>query len=313
VPTKHIDDASFTLAEETLVKAVVLTKMAVKESEVLSLLIHKGAEAITPVDILTRLVASPAAWAEIFSQVLNECGEHYPKEYIRTIWEFREKADRHSGTWRQYRTDAIHQHISDAGKRLQKLHDFTLSRLEPAYELETEEDKLHHEQWLNETLRKMDDALGSVSGSALGSLTDEERQMLNLMMESEDFQVLFEPMPEKRRSDGSHEFCIRAARFPNPAQGGLMALLADLKGTGLKLTWHSSDLHKWLQEHPGLEVSDLVIQLFAFSDEGSFTLTGEAEQTEQDVMKCLKAHGIEPISSGAVMATLNRAAAAARP
>lgn len=73
-------------------------------------------------------------------------------------------------------------------------------------------------------------------------------------------------MPVKRRSDRSHEFTIRAARFPNPALAGLMALLADLKGVGLKLTWHRSVLHEWLQKRLGHDVRDLVINRFSISD-----------------------------------------------
>ncbi|KDA94264.1 hypothetical protein [Pantoea agglomerans] len=310
MPTKHIDDASYTLAEETLVKAVVLTKKAVKDSDILSLLIHKGAETVTPVDILTRLGASPTAWAEIFNQVLEECSPHYPLEYISTFKEFREKADLYSATWREYDTVRIHQHICDAGQRLQKLSDFTFSQLEPDFELETEEEKQGHEQWLSGQIRKMNDALATLDGSALGALSDDDRSLMTMMMESEDFQVRFLPLPDKRRADGRHEFTVHAARFPNAAQAGLMALLDDLKSAGLKLTWHRYELNAWLQERPQHDADDLVIDLFALADEGRFTFKGNAELAEENVRKCLTAHDIGPISSGTVMATLEHAVAA---
>lgn len=313
MPTKHIDDASFTLAEETLVKAVVLTKMAVKESEVLSLLIHKGAETITPVDILTRLGASPTAWADIFNHVLDECGAHYPQEYIDTEWVFREKAEKHSATWKEYNTDAIHQHICDAGKRRQKLGRIKFLQLAPDSEIETEEEKQRHEEWLSEQVRKMDDALGTVDGSALGSLSDDQRKLLELMMESDKFQVRFVPLPGQRRSDERYDFTVHTSRFPDAAQARLVALLGDLKNAGLQLTWHRSALDNWLQEHRGDNVQALVINLFISSDERRFTYTGDGEQAAEAVKKCLKTHGIDPLPSGAVTATLERTIAADQP
>ena len=307
MPTKHIDDESYGLAQKVLVNAVVLTKMSIKDSGMLSLLLQKGAETITPVDILPHFGASPSGWADIFNQVLDECSPHYPQEYINTLYEFREKSDRYSATWREYNTTGIHQHICDAGKRLQRLRDFSFSNLEPAFELESEEEKQQHEQWLSEQILKMDDALPTVNGSALGALGEDQRALMEMMMESSEFQVRFLPVPERRRADGRHEFTVCAARFPNAAQAGLKALLDDLKSAGLKLTWHRQTLNDWLQEHPELDVDDLVLAFFMCADEGQFTLTADGEQTEESVKKCLKAHGIGPISSGAVMAALDKA------
>ncbi|WP_456311509.1 hypothetical protein [Serratia proteamaculans] len=313
MPTKHIDDASYELAQKALVDAVVLTKTSIKDSGMLSLLLQKGAETITPVDILTYFGASPSGWADIFSQVLAECSPYYPQEYIRTFWQFRKMADRHSGTWKQYHTDAIHQQICDAGKRLQKLHEIIFSEFQYGFDPETEEEKQEHEQWLSGQISKMDDALATVDGSALGALGDDDRRLMAMMLESGDFQVRFLPVPEKRRADDRHEFTVRAARFPNAAQAELTELLDELKSDGLKLTWHRSTLNVWLQERPEHDVKDLVIDLFAPADEGRFTFEGNAELAEENVRKLLTVHDIGAVYSGAVMATLNRAAAAARP
>ncbi|WP_456311514.1 hypothetical protein, partial [Serratia proteamaculans] len=235
------------------------------------------------------------------------------QEYINNEYVFREKADRYSATWRQYETAGIHQHICDAGKRLQRLRDFTFPELQPDFEPVTEEEKQEFEQWLSGQIGKMDDALATVDGSALGALGDDDRRMMTMMMESEDFQVNFLPVPGLRRADGSHEFTVRAARFPNAAQEILTALLDELKSDGLKLTWHRYDLNDWLQERPQHDVDTLVIDLFGPAEEGRFTFKGNAELAEENVRKLLTVHGIEGISYATVMDTLKRAVAAGQP
>lgn len=88
-----------------------MTNTAVKESEILALLINIGAERLTEVDILTRLSVAPAGWNKIFNQVLDECGAQFPQEYISTPVMFRKKADKFSAAWKKYGIGTIHQHI----------------------------------------------------------------------------------------------------------------------------------------------------------------------------------------------------------
>lgn len=88
-----------------------------------------------------------------------------------------------------------------------------------------------------------------------------------------------------------------------------MTLLDDLKSAGLKLTWHRYQFNAWLRERPQHDADNLVIDLFALADKGRFTFKGNAELAEENVMKCLTAHDIGPISSGTVMAILERTVA----
>ena len=305
MPTKHIDDATFALAEENLVKAVMLTHTAVKESEMLALLIRKGAQTITPLDILTQLPVANAGWNVIFSKIMDECAAQYPEEYISTPREFSEMAEKHSATWKEYRNDAVHQHICDAGKRLQKLSEFRLSKLEPEYELDSDDEKQHHEKWLRKQIQKMDDALNGVDGSALGSLKDDERELLDMMMESTDFQVSFQPLPDKRRSDGRYDFSVHASRFPNMQQSALLGLLDDLKATGLKLSWSRVKLNEWLQEHAIDDLDELVFGIFSPLNEKNFTLSSEAKPARHVINDILKKHGVGLIFSAAVIKLLD--------
>lgn len=53
MPTKHIDDLTWKRVQEEHVKAVVLTKMSIKDTEILKILIKKGLENIKEEDYIT--------------------------------------------------------------------------------------------------------------------------------------------------------------------------------------------------------------------------------------------------------------------
>lgn len=52
VPSKHIDDLTWKKVQEEHVKAVVLTKTSIKDTEILKILIRKGLESISENDYL---------------------------------------------------------------------------------------------------------------------------------------------------------------------------------------------------------------------------------------------------------------------
>lgn len=52
MPTKHIDEITWKKVQEEHVKAVVLTKTSIKDTEILKILIKKGLENITEADYL---------------------------------------------------------------------------------------------------------------------------------------------------------------------------------------------------------------------------------------------------------------------
>lgn len=52
MPSKHIDDQTWRKVEKATVDAVVLTKVSLKDTEILKLLIKKGLESIQPDDYI---------------------------------------------------------------------------------------------------------------------------------------------------------------------------------------------------------------------------------------------------------------------
>ena len=52
MPSKHIDDQTWRKVEKATVDAVVLTKVSLKDTEILKLLIKKGLESIQPEDYI---------------------------------------------------------------------------------------------------------------------------------------------------------------------------------------------------------------------------------------------------------------------
>lgn len=50
MPTKHIDDTTWRRVEKETVKAVIATQRAIKDTEILKILINKGLENITEDD-----------------------------------------------------------------------------------------------------------------------------------------------------------------------------------------------------------------------------------------------------------------------
>jgi len=52
VPSKHIDDATWKKVQDETVRAVVLTKTSLKDTEILKILIRKGIEKITEDDYI---------------------------------------------------------------------------------------------------------------------------------------------------------------------------------------------------------------------------------------------------------------------
>ena len=52
MPSKHIDDQTWRKVEKATVEAVVLTKVSLKDTEILKLLIKKGLESIQPEDYM---------------------------------------------------------------------------------------------------------------------------------------------------------------------------------------------------------------------------------------------------------------------
>ena len=52
MPTKHIDDLTWKKVQEEHVKDVVLTKMSIKDTEILKILIKKGLDNITDDDYI---------------------------------------------------------------------------------------------------------------------------------------------------------------------------------------------------------------------------------------------------------------------
>lgn len=52
MPTKHIDDLTWKKVQEEHVKAVILTKISIKDTEILKILIKKGLENITEEDYI---------------------------------------------------------------------------------------------------------------------------------------------------------------------------------------------------------------------------------------------------------------------
>lgn len=51
MPTKHIDDQTWRLVEKRTVEAVVATRVSIKETEMLTMLIKKGLENLNEDDI----------------------------------------------------------------------------------------------------------------------------------------------------------------------------------------------------------------------------------------------------------------------
>lgn len=52
MPSKHIDDFTWKKVQEETVKAVILTKTSIKDTEILKILIKKGIENITDEDYI---------------------------------------------------------------------------------------------------------------------------------------------------------------------------------------------------------------------------------------------------------------------
>lgn len=52
MPSKHIDDQTWRRVEKATVDAVVLTKVSIKDTEILKLLIKKGLETVKPEDYI---------------------------------------------------------------------------------------------------------------------------------------------------------------------------------------------------------------------------------------------------------------------
>lgn len=308
VPTKHIDDASYALAEENLVKAVMLTQTAIKESEILALLIRKGAQTITPLDILSQLPVATSAWNNIFMKVMDECAAHYPKDFIRTPQEFCKHANKFSTTWQEYRNDEVHKKIRTAGERLRVISEMILSHLESTYYLETEEEKQRHEEWLIKKHKEMHEGLPAINGNMLGALSESEKDLLEMMLESDNFQVSFTPVPERRREEGQQEFTVRVSPFPNATQAALLGLLDELKAVGLKLKWRRTELNHWLQDRTDDELDDLVFSLFTPLDDSMFSFTGDYEKALTTVKACLKEKGAGLMSNSPVTHLLTRLA-----
>lgn len=52
MPTKHIDENTWKKVQDETVKAVILTKTSIKETEMLQILIKKGLESMTDEDYI---------------------------------------------------------------------------------------------------------------------------------------------------------------------------------------------------------------------------------------------------------------------
>jgi hypothetical protein len=52
MPTKHIDEHTWKKVQDETVKAVILTKTSIKETEMLQMLIKKGLESMTEDDYI---------------------------------------------------------------------------------------------------------------------------------------------------------------------------------------------------------------------------------------------------------------------
>jgi len=168
--------------------------------------------------------------------------------------------------------------------------------------MDSDEEKKHHEQCISEQFDQMNASLETIDGSALGCLTDAERHL----MESDDFQVRFMPLPDKRRSEGQHEFTVHLSRFPNMYQAALLTLLDRLKDAGLKLTWTRNSLHEWLEDHAVNTLDDMAISLFTALETDAFTFSGDYKQVLSAIKACIDKSGISPEYKSAVPNMLNR-------
>lgn len=55
MPTKHIDNVTWSKVEKELVKAVLATKQGFKEAEILKIVIEKGLETVNDEDYLKHI------------------------------------------------------------------------------------------------------------------------------------------------------------------------------------------------------------------------------------------------------------------
>ena len=62
MPTKHIDDLTWKKVQEERVKAVVLTKMSIKDTEILKILIKKGLDNVTDDDYINFANKKESKW-----------------------------------------------------------------------------------------------------------------------------------------------------------------------------------------------------------------------------------------------------------
>jgi len=119
-------------------------------------------------------------------------------------------------------------------------------------------------------------------------------------MENDDFKVRFMQLPDKRRSEGQHEFTVHLSRFPNMYQAALLTLLDGLKDAGLKLTWTHNSLYEWLEDHAVNTLDDMVISLFTTLETDAFTFSGGYKQALSAIKACVDKSGIRPEYRSAV-------------
>lgn len=293
MPTKHIDEQTFALAEEKLVEAVVRNRSAVKETEILALLISIGAEHVTEEDYLTRLPVKAPVWNEMAQTVFNECAASYPREFIYGVGTFETLAGRYSAEWRRYRSPDILNNISEAAKRLGLITYYYayIDNFVPDYDNREEEARADRKK-LEAQLEAGHTAL---NGKQMGTLSADELSLTEHILESDDYQINFIPVPGVKRPDGEQDFRLEVSRFPDTVQSQFLALIDGLKPLGYRLACTRQSLHQWLiePEQQKLSLETLIERYFlSLEIKQQFTFDGDAELVEAGLKKLMADVGL---------------------